>query len=80
MLSRSIADPKHGYVFLLQNWWHNMEYLEVSALYLARSDARINFVIEPLKSIPEKLQGIVMDVPAAEANDGGGGDMAMPEY
>ena len=75
-----LTDPKYGYVFLLQNWWKRMEFLEVSPLYMARSTARINFVMEPLRSIPERFQGIVMDVVAAEANDGGGGDTAMPEY
>jgi hypothetical protein len=38
---------------------------------------RINFVTEPLMSIPGDM--LVMDAVAAEASNGGGGDMAMPE-
>ena len=56
-----------------------MEFLEVSALYLGRSWARIIFVTEPLTSIPDDLP-VIADAVATEASDGGGGDMAMPEY
>ena len=56
-----------------------MEYLEVSALYVARAWARITFVTVPLTRIPDDLEPFTMNVAATEANDGGGGDMAMPE-
>ena len=54
-----------------------MEYLEVSAEYLGRSKADINFVTEPLTSIPADLPTI--DASATEADDNGE-DMSMPEY
>ena len=53
-----------------------MEYLEVSTLYLARSFAKVTFVMEPLVSFPIGLP--IMDAIATEAIDGGGGDMTMP--
>ena len=70
-------DAEHGYIFMLQNWWADMEYLEVSALYLARSNADIHFVEEPLTRIPDDLP--IMNARATEADDNGG-DMSMPEY
>jgi len=71
-------DDKCGYVFQIQNWWKEMEYLEVSALYMARARAQIHFVMEPLTEIPEDLP--IMDAVATEANDGTDGDKSMPEY
>jgi len=72
----TLAD-KHGYVFLLQNWWSTMEYVEVSAQYLAKSKANIEFVMEPLTEIPRGLPTI--DACATEAEDNGE-DKSMPEY
>ena len=55
-----------------------MQYVEVSAQYMARAMAQIQFVTEALAEIPNHLP--VMDAAATEANDGGGGDKPMPEY
>lgn len=61
-----------GYSYVL------IQYVEVSAQYIAQADAKISFVTEPLTEIPKDLP--VMDAVATEANDGGGGDKSMPEY
>lgn len=71
-------DENYGYVFLLRNWWKNMEYVEVSAHYMARAMAQIHFVTEALAKIPNHFP--VLDAAATEANYGGGGDKPMPEY
>jgi hypothetical protein len=55
----------------------SFQYLEVSALYMARARAQIHFVMEPLTEIPEDLP--IMDAVATEANDGTDGDKSMPE-
>ena len=56
----------------------SFQYLEVSALYMARAQALIHFVMEPLTEIPKDLP--IMDAVATEASDGTGGDHSMPEY
>jgi hypothetical protein len=55
----------------------SFQYLEVSALYMARAQALNYFVMEPLTEIPKDLP--IMDAVATEANDGSGGDHLMPE-
>ena len=56
----------------------SFQYLEVSALYIARARALIHFVMDRLTEIPKDLP--IMDAVATEANDGTGGDHSMPEY
>jgi hypothetical protein len=50
---RQAADGQ--FYFLLQNWWHDRFFIEVSAEYLYSSEATISFVEEEIKSIPETL-------------------------
>ena len=55
-----------------------LQYLEVSAQYMARAKAQIYFVSEHLEAIPSDLP--IMDKVATEASDGTGGDKSLPEY
>mmetsp|Transcript_22727 Transcript_22727/g.32644 ORF Transcript_22727/g.32644 Transcript_22727/m.32644 type:complete len:333 (-) Transcript_22727:181-1179(-) len=48
---RQAADGQ--FYFLLQNWWQDRFFIEVSAEYLYSSEATISFVEEEIKSIPE---------------------------
>ena len=43
-------------VFLLQNWWRNKQFVEVSCRYLKACDARVAFVRTPQTKIPNTLQ------------------------
>ena len=46
----------HGdvkFFFLLQNWWADRFFIEVSAEYLYSSEATISFVEEEVQEIPE---------------------------
>jgi hypothetical protein len=70
------------YVLEMSNYFAltyvSFQYLEVSALYIARARALIHFVMDRLTEIPKDLP--IMDAVATEANDGTGGDHSMPEY
>ena len=43
------------YFFLLQNWWTERFFIEVSAEYLYSSEAIISFVEEEVEEIPNKF-------------------------
>lgn len=43
------------YVFLLQNWWAERFFIEVSAEYLYSSEAIISFVEEEVEEIPNRF-------------------------
>eukprot|EP01038_Epipyxis_sp_PR26KG_P012560 gene12560-16845_t len=42
----------HQYVFLLQNWWNNRYFIEVSAKYMADAGTMISFVDVDITEIP----------------------------
>ena len=46
-------DGQH--LFLLQNWWKEKQFIEVSAEYLAAADARITFVQKEVTEIPKEF-------------------------
>ena len=46
-------DGQH--LFLLQNWWKEKQFIEVSAEYLAAADARIAFVKKEVTEIPKEF-------------------------
>ena len=46
-------DGQH--LFLLQNWWKEKQFIEVSAEYLAAADARIAFVGKEVTEIPKEF-------------------------
>ena len=46
-------DGQH--LFLLQNWWKEKQFIEVSAEYLAAADARITFVGKEVTEIPKEF-------------------------
>jgi hypothetical protein len=41
-------------VYLLQNWWEQKQFVEVSAAYLKASRATVTFVETPQTAIPEE--------------------------
>ena len=41
------------HIFLLQNWWRNKQLIEVSAEYMAKSQAQVHFVTKKLEHIPK---------------------------
>ena len=55
--ARSVVDVTGDikYFFLLQNWWAERFFIEVSAEYLYSSEAIISFVEEDVKEIPNKF-------------------------
>jgi len=50
------ADPVHGHVFLLQNWWRKRELIEVSLEYLTGTGSHIHFVDDVIDSIPSEYK------------------------
>ena len=46
------------HIFLLQNWWRNKQLIEVSAEYMAKSKAQVQFVTKNLEHIPETFPTI----------------------
>mmetsp|Transcript_4080 Transcript_4080/g.6190 ORF Transcript_4080/g.6190 Transcript_4080/m.6190 type:complete len:84 (-) Transcript_4080:38-289(-) len=41
--------------FLVQNWWREKQFVEISPKYLERTDAEINFVKTAQREIPKGL-------------------------
>lgn len=58
MIIRIMIDPIYGYMFLLQNWWSGMEFVEVSAQYLAQCKNPVVFVTKKPKTIPRANQQV----------------------
>ena len=46
------------HIFLLQNWWRNKQLIEVSAEYMAKSKAQVQFVTKKLEHIPKTFPTI----------------------
>jgi hypothetical protein len=44
------------YFFLLQNWWENRSFIEVSAEYMYSAEATISFVEQEIIEIPSNIQ------------------------
>jgi len=49
-------DDVNGDLFLLQNWWEKMPFIEVDAKYLASVDAYLTFIVTIQPQIPEKFE------------------------
>jgi hypothetical protein len=59
---------------LLQNWWENMQFVEVSAEYFISSGARLSWAMEKQTKIPDTVP-ILRSVYAETFMEGGGGDV-----
>jgi len=63
-------DPIDGeYWFLLQNWWRDRFFIEVTGDYLASSECSLHFVQNTITEIPETLPLILYSSYAETATD-----------
>jgi hypothetical protein len=55
LLVGGLKDNNGKYFFLLQNWWSNRYFIEVSSEYLCSSECKISFISNDITEIPDEF-------------------------